>query len=84
MTRWHAFLYGLACVESQVTRSLITCLLGIDLVYSVSQDQTVCLEVRQSVPCEPCPAYLQHCVCRTLCIWASRASLQMFQMLHPG
>ncbi len=40
--------YGLACAGSQMARKLITGLLGIHL-YSVTQDETVCLKVRQSV-----------------------------------
>ena len=39
-------LYGLACVGSQMANNLLTGLSGIDLVYSVSQNQTVCLVLR--------------------------------------
>ena len=35
--------YLFACAGSQMARNLLTGLSGIDLVYSVSQNQTVCL-----------------------------------------
>ena len=41
----HIGFYGLACAGSQMARNL-TGLSSIDLVYSVSQNQTICLVLR--------------------------------------